>query len=384
MKYQHAQKMESLGTLVGGIAHDFNNMLSGITANLFLIQRQVTNDDARKRLEQIGDLTMHAADMIKQLMTFARKDDVKLKPFDLRSFFNEAFKLACVSIPEYIQCYSEFPEDELLIQGDATQIQQVLMNLMNNARDALIQAEQPSIRVSLSRFSADAEFVEKYHDAGPGEYAVIAVHDNGCGISSDKINRIFEPFYTTKAVGKGTGMGLAMIYGAVQSHGGFIDVQSQLGVGTEISIYLPLFGEADSAIQADADANSRIVQGHGEVILLVDDDENLLEANKELLIRLGYQVYTASNGMEAVAIYKKRQEQIALVIMDVVMPVLGGAGAGERIHKLNPQAKIIFATGYDKDNELTHELLSEQHQVLNKPLIVEELSQVIHQRLHRS
>jgi signal transduction histidine kinase/ActR/RegA family two-component response regulator len=380
MKYQHAQKMESLGTLVGGIAHDFNNMLSGITANLFLIQRQIQSAEVSKRLDKIGDLTMHAADMIKQLMTFARKSDVQMKQFDLRIFFSEAFKLARVSISEHIHCYSILPEDELLIQGDTTQIQQILMNLMNNARDALSGVEQPSIRVSLRRFTADGRFLKKHPDARPGEYAVIAVHDNGCGISKDKINRVFEPFFTTKAVGEGTGLGLAMIYGAVQMHGGVIDVKSRVGEGTEVSIYLPVIEENSNAIEPDA--VSRIIEGHGEVILLVDDDESLLEANKELLIMLGYRVLTACNGQEAVSVYQKQQDEIDLVVMDIVMPLLGGVSAADHIHKLNPQAEIIFITGYDKDNRLSGEMASDSYQVLSKPVVVEELSRVIHQRLH--
>jgi signal transduction histidine kinase len=380
VKYQHAQKMESLGTLVGGIAHDFNNMLSGITANLFLIQRQVQSAEVSERLDKIGDLTMHAADTIKHLTTFARKSDVQMKQFDLRSFFTEAFKLARISVPEHIHCYSVLPDRELFIQGDATQIQQILMNLMNNARDALSGVEQPSIRVTLSRFTADSEFLNKYPDARPGEYAVIAVNDNGCGIREDLTNRIFEPFFTTKAVGEGTGLGLAMIYGSVQMHGGVIGVKSRVDDGTEISIYLPVLEENSNATKPDA--ASRIIEGYDEVILLVDDNESLLEANKELLLKLGYRVYTASNGLEAVSVYQKQQDEIDLIIMDVVMPVLGGVFAADRIHKLNPQAKIIFVTGYDKDNKPSGEMLSDSHLVLSKPLLVVELSRAIHQRLY--
>lgn len=380
MKYQHAQKMESLGTLVGGIAHDFNNMLSGITANLFLIQRQAQSAEIKERLDKIGDLAMHAADTIKHLTTFARKSDVQMKTFDLRSFFKEAFKLARVSIPEHIHCYSILPEKELFVRGDASQIQLILMNLMNNAMDALSGVEHPEIRVALSRFTADSEFLSKYPDARPGEYAVVSVYDNGCGIHENIANKVFEPFFTTKPAGVGTGLGLAMIYGSVQMHGGVIAVDSQTGEGTEISIYLPVHEKNSSAIKAAA--ASRIEEGQGEVILLVDDNDNLLEANKELLIQLGYRVYTACNGLEAVSVYQQQQDEIDLVIMDVVMPVLGGASAADRIRKLDPQAKIIFITGYDKNSNLDAETLSDSHQVLSKPLEVEELSRAIYQCIH--
>ncbi len=379
MKYQHAQKMEAIGTLVGGIAHDFNNMLSGITANLFLIQRQISNADAIKRLEKIGDLTMHAAEIIKQLMTFARKDDVQLKRFDLSVFFKKALELACVSIPEHIDCDVILPEEKLFVEGDATQIQQILMNLLNNARDALKGCEHPSIRVSLHRFSADEAFLKKHHEAESAEYAVFSVQDNGSGISHEKIDKIFEPFYTTKEAGAGTGLGLSMIYGAVQAHGGIIDVQSRVGDGTGISIYLPLSDQDAYAKKSNDDR--RVVNGHGETILLVDDDEHLLESNKALLLTLGYHVHTASNGIEAISCYRSLQHQIDLVIMDIVMPQLGGVAAAEKIRKLNSKAKIILITGYDKDNELTSELTTQWDQVLEKPFVVEELSRVIQQRL---
>ncbi len=378
-KYEQAQKMESLGTLVGGIAHDFNNMLSGITANLYLIQHQVDSPEVQKRLSEIGELTLHAADMIRQLMTFARKDEVRLIDFDLRPFFNEAYKLARVSIPEHIRCELELSKDELFIKGDGTQIQQILMNLMNNACDALDGVSDPFIKVSLNTRPRDEAFVINHPDVRDCDYLILSVQDNGCGMSEEKLHRIYEPFYTTKAVGKGTGLGLSMVYGAVQTHGGLIDVVSYPGTGTRFNIYLPI---VDSVRTRTKSQDNVIEEGRGETILLVDDDHFLLEVSEQLLINLGYKILTASNGLQAIAVYKANMGMIDLVLMDVVMPVLGGKAAADRIQLLNPDAKVIFTTGYDRDHDATVEMLSDWNMVLNKPLAVDELSRIIRQQLN--
>ncbi|NWF35665.1 ATP-binding protein [Mariprofundus sp. KV] len=377
MKYQHAQKMDALGTLVGGIAHDFNNMLSGISANLYLLQRKVEAPDLKKRIDKIGDLTMHAADMIRQLMTFARKDDVQLKVFDLSLYIKEAYKLAKISIPADIRCECQFPQEDQMIRGEATQIQQILMNLMNNARDALKGVEAPFISVSLTPSRVDQSITKNQQEILPGNYTILSVQDNGCGMSDSEVSHIFEPFYTTKEIGSGTGLGLAMVYGAVHSHGGYIDVVSYPESGTRFSIYFPIVDEQEEAHPI----NSVIEEGRQETILLVDDDESLLEANEQLLVELGYQVMTAKNGFQALDIYRHRGETIDLVLMDVVMPVLGGPAAAEQIRKINPDVKILFVTGYDRDHQSTCEMVSEWESVLNKPLIVDELCRAIRDKL---
>ena len=377
MKYQHAQKMDALGTLVGGVAHDFNNMLSGISANLYILQRKAESADMKDRLDKIGDLTMHAADMIRQLMTFARKDDVQLKVFDLNLFMKEAYKLAKLSIPAHIRCECMFSHEEQMIRGEATQVQQILMNLMNNARDALTGSDDPFISVSLTSSRVETPLIKNQQEIMPGNYTILSVQDNGSGMDEAEISRIFEPFYTTKEVGAGTGLGLSMVYGAVRSHSGYIDVVSYPGSGSRFSIYFPLVDEKESSYLK---VNS-VVQGEQECILLVDDDDALLEANEQLLIALGYRVITAKNGLLAVEIYQQRGDDIDLIVMDVVMPLLGGPAAAERIRKINPDVKVLFITGYDKDHESTCEMVSESENVLNKPLAIDLLSRAIHDRL---
>jgi len=379
-KFEQAQKMESLGTLVGGIAHDFNNMLSGITANLYLIQRQVTSTDALSRLDKVGELVMHAAEMIRQLMTFARKDQVELADFDMRSFLNEAFKLARVSIPGHIRCELALPDEKQCIKGDGTQIQQVLMNLINNARDALEGVAEPFINVSLTRSNKQSRFLSAHKEAKDCEYLVLTVQDNGCGIEEDTLARIFEPFYTTKVVGKGTGLGLSMVFGAVQNHGGLIDLVSFPDTGTRFSIYFPLI--QDVGYEQLESADSIVEAGRGETILLVDDDLILLEVCQSLLCDLEYQVIIAVNGLEAVQAYKEHMNRIDLIMMDLVMPVMGGKSAAERIKTLNPEAKIIFTTGYDRDQDLTSVLVDDWNNVLKKPIKVDELSRALRRCLN--
>ena len=377
MKYQHAQKMDALGTLVGGIAHDFNNMLSGITANLYMLQRKSDSEDVKKRVEKIGNLTIHAADMIRQLMTFARKEDVQLKIFDMRVFIKEAYKLARISIPEHIRCESVFSDQKQMILGEATQIQQILMNLMNNARDAVINSSDPFISVSLTASRIDSPIIKNQQEIIPGNYAILSVQDNGCGIDKTALNRIFEPFYTTKESGSGTGLGLSMVYGSVESHGGYIDVVSYPNSGTRFSIYFPVIDEN----QVAQEEKHSVSQGQGETILLVDDEQQLLEVTGQLLQEIGYKVTTACNGLQAVEKYEKKGDVIDIVLMDVVMPRLGGVAAADRIYAINPDARIVFMTGYDKAHETTCELISDWQNVLHKPLEVEPLSRVIRQRL---
>jgi len=385
-QFYQAQKMESLGTLVGGISHDFNNMLSGINANLFLIQRQTkAMPKVQVKLDDIEKLVFHAADMIKQLLTFARKDNVEMKTFDMSPFISEAIKLAEVSLPPRIRLQQNLCGKALPMQGNATQLQQVMMNLINNARDALSGFEKPVIQVRLERF-CDALEARKQHPDLQGEWIYLSVSDNGSGIDADKVEHVFEPFFSTKKVGEGTGLGLAMCYGAIQSHGGVVEVDSEIGKGTSFHIYLPL-GEVKS-IAAPVNSVGSSLVGEGETILLVDDDASLRDAHHDVLETLGYKVIEACNGLEAIKIYAEQGEHIDLVIMDIMMPEMGGMKAAQHILTMNDAVNIFFATGYDKENSTERLNLEDQAQLdaikrLKKPFTVEVLSKLIRQELQR-
>ncbi|MDX8388580.1 MAG: ATP-binding protein [Ghiorsea sp.] len=382
-RFYQAQKMESVGTLVGGIAHDFNNMLAGINANIFLMKRKAEgNPDTLSRAGDIENLVFSASDMVKQLLTFARKDQVTFNQFDLASFINVAYGLAQVAIPKAIQIRLESDEHDLPVQANKTQIQQVLMNMVNNAKDALKHSKNPSIIVRLERYEASERFKINNPELGEDVYAKLSIIDNGSGIESAKVDKIFEPFFTTKEVGKGTGLGLAMCYGAIQSHSGIIKVNSELGAGTAFTIYLPL-----SHSDWTKETTQQIIEdreGLGKTILLVDDDDQLRGAEKEALTVLGFNIVEAINGREAVLVYKEHHENIDLVILDLTMPVMGGVEAANHMRKIQQDVSIIYVSGYDRDSTYGEGLPSIDDTLLEKPFSMEKLNHAIQEKLSDS
>jgi len=380
-QFLQAQKMEAVGTLVGGIAHDFNNMLAGMNNNLYLVKKKMQGSpDALKNITSIEQLSLRGAELIRQLLTFARKDRVTMKAVRLSPFINETIQLIRSSIPENIEIRHNITTDSLQISGNKTQIHQVLMNLISNAHDALKGVDDSHIIVRLKAFHADDQFVKRYSGLKRGYYARLSVEDNGCGIPNDHIEHLFEPFFTTKEVGKGTGLGLAMVFGAVQTHHGLVDVESVVGKGSVFSIYLPLLEseEATSEVPYEEVAAT----GSGEMILLVDDDMHILESGKAVLEDLGYTVMRAMNGLDAVDTFTTYKNDISLIIMDLVMPRLGGVMAVERIRKIKPDIKVIYSTGYDKEGSLPGQVpLGTDGVILSKPYNVEELSKTIRNQL---
>jgi len=379
-KLRQAQKMEALGTLVGGIAHDFNNMLAGITGNIYLAREKIYDmPDVIRMLDAVDGLSFRAAKMIKQLLVFARKDRICMKPFGLVSFIKEISRISEATIPENIYFHCELSDKEMVVKGDATQLQQVLMNLLNNARDAVSGVSEPEIYFKADRFAADESFLAKFPELEGGIYAHLLVHDNGCGISDQDKEHIFEPFFTTKEVGHGTGLGLSMAYGAINSHHGVMEVDSLPGKETTFHIYLPLIEEQNIAVEHH---DLHVVQpGHGEVILIVDDNSDIRNTCKDVLENMGYSVLLASDGLEAVDYFASGDSDIALILMDVVMPRLGGVKAFARIEKLCPGIKVIFTTGYDKDETLKNEMPSEGSTILTKPYSIAILSQTVRDAL---
>ncbi len=379
-QFHQAQKMEALGTLVGGIAHDFNNLLAGMTGNLYLAKKKVeAMPDVVQKLDNVDKLSFRAADMIQQLLTFARKGLVDIKPLPLNHFVKEALNFLRASLPENISIQDHICQSTLLINGDATQLHQVLMNLFNNARDAVEGVDDPCIKIVLEAFQPDDACIAKHAYFKVGNYVHLSVEDNGCGISRDQTKHMFEPFYTTKEPGKGTGLGLAMVFGAIKTHHGFVNVESIEGKGTTFHIYMPALEEATEVMPISTQDTA--VEGRGETILLVDDEQQILETGTEVLKALGYQVIQASNGLEAFEIFSAHQGEISLVIMDIVMPKLGGVFAAERIRKIYPEIKIIFATGYDTKATLPSDVGLGGSKILSKPYDINELSKIIRNSL---
>ncbi|TLS67230.1 PAS domain S-box protein [Mariprofundus erugo] len=380
-QFRQAQKMEAIGTLVGGIAHDFNNMLAAIMGNLYLARGHARgNQTLTGELGVIQMMCERAADMIRQLLTFARRDSIAMQKIALSSFLKEAMKLTAASVPEDMTLSFNFPRHELWVDADITQLQQVLMNLVNNARDALKDRQGGEIHCSLKSCRVDAAFRSRHPQCEGDRFARLSVQDNGCGIPTSIRENIFDPFFTTKEVGKGTGLGLAMVYGAIQGHHGVVEVESDPHRGTRFDVYLPLSDQQSEEQGEGADA---VVSGQGELILVADDSQPLLDMYKQLLESLGYRVLLARHGDEAVALYRQYRDDIALVMLDLVMPLTGGVEAARRIRQMSLNTPIIFATGYDSEEGLRQSTSFDHSQLLAKPVSVELLSRAIQSMLNR-
>ncbi|MDX8381962.1 MAG: PAS domain S-box protein [Ghiorsea sp.] len=382
-QFQQAQKMNAIGTLVGGIAHDFNNILAGMSGNLYLAKQDTTHlPNVQQKLKSVEALSFRATDLIQQLLTFARKDHVKIIPLPMSSFLKKYIPFIKTILPENITIQVSEPTASITINGNATQLQQVLLNLITNARDAVLGMKHPKIKVELSLFQTDDEFLEKHPSFELRKYAHISVSDNGTGISLANQEQIFDPFFTTKEPGKGTGLGLAMVFGSIKTHKGFVELKSAENEGSTFHIYIPII-EVDS-FEATSSTQIPVTQGNGECILVVDDEKDVLQTSVEVLETLGYRVYQASDGIEAVEVFKANQDDIALVLTDVVMPRSGGVEAVRQMRKIKSNIQVIFTTGYDKSTALSSQNINEHETILSKPFMIDKLSELISDKLNFS
>ncbi len=338
-----AQKMEAIGTLAGGIAHDFNNILNAILgyAELLLMDKGRSEQDINA-IKQIKNAALKASELTKQILTFSRKAELKLSPIDLNMEIRGAVKLIERTIPKIIGVELKLSESLPLIRGDSIQIEQILLNLAINSRDAM--PEGGKITIETKYVSLDEEISTKIPGIEKGDYVMLKVSDTGCGMDRETMSRIFEPFFSTKPEGKGTGLGLSTVYGIVKAHGGHITVDSMPGVGTTFKIYFPVIkGENGEISQKDIEENASVPYGK-ETILFVDDEESLLKLGKEVLCRYGYKVITAENGKKALEIYQR--EKVDLVILDLIMPEMDGKECLKRLSEIDPDIKVILSTGY--------------------------------------
>jgi len=380
-KFEQSQKMESIGTMVGGIAHNFNNMLAAITGNIYLAKKQVReNKKALEHLDVIEKSSFRAADMINQLLAFARKGMINMKEMPLTPFIRETLKFLRTSVPENIMMHENICGDELLIRGDATQIHQILMNLINNARDAVAGVDEPCITTWLEVLHADDAFLEGRPYFSAGDYAHLSVEDNGCGISEGQMKKVFEPFFTTKEVGKGTGLGLSMVYGTMKTHHGFTEVESIQGEGATFHVYIPLL-KSKEPVSEPVKSGEISESGRGELILLADDAQDIREIMGEVLESFGYRVIQAKDGLEAMELFRARREEIALAILDVVMPHLGGMQLAKCLREINPGIPVIFMTGYDRQQVVDGREELGNSDILTKPAQFDALSRSIRKLL---
>ena len=346
----HAQKMEALGTLAGGIAHDFNNLLQAISGyTQLLLMKKDSGDADYAKLEVIQGTTQRASELTRQLLIFGRKVESKLKPLDLNHEVQQVSSILERTIPRMITIKTKLAENLKVISGDAGQLEQILMNLGVNARDAM--PEGGILSFQTENVTLAKGYYTALLGAVPGDYVQLTVSDTGVGMDKETIKHIFEPFYTTKEAGKGTGLGLAIVYGIVKSHGGFIRCTSEPGGGTTFKIYFPIFHAkgVDAASEARKDAEAP--RGH-ETIMLVDDEKTILDIGRELLTQYGYRVITAEGGEKAVELYSRDGGGIDLIILDLIMPGMGGTKCYKELQKANPDVKIIVSSGAASEEQV--------------------------------
>ena len=369
----HMQKMEAIGQLAGGVAHDFNNLLTVIHGNtqLVLLDESQLNEENRQCLQQVADAAERAANLTRQLLAFGRKQAIQFQSLSLNQVVGGFTKLLKRVIGEHIALQCSYAKDLPLVSADTGMIEQVLINLIVNARDAM--PEGGSIVVTTEAVQIDAAYVETHPEAQPGKFVCVAVSDTGTGIYPEYLPRIFEPFFTTKEVGKGTGLGLATVYGIVKQHQGWIEVFSQLGSGTTFKVFLPASasGEPESLSPQKKTAP---VGGH-EKILLVEDDADVRMVARDVLEGSGYQIWEASNGLEAIDVWKANASQIDLLLTDIIMPGgITGRELADRLRKEQPRLKVILMSGY------SHERLGKIHphsHILTKPFSLENLTETV-------
>jgi PAS domain S-box-containing protein len=341
---RQSQKMESIGQLAAGVAHDFNNLLTVIQGHAGLIQSDPNlSAESVESLRHITTASHRAADLTHQLLAFSRKQLMELRVVAINEVLDHVLDMLGRVIGEHISLQVSREASLPGVCADAGMVEQVIMNLAVNARDAM--PEGGVLRLATSLFIADAAFVRQQPEARPGRHVCLTVSDTGCGIDPSIIGRIFDPFFTTKAVGKGTGLGLATVYGIIKQHGGWIDVESQVGVGTTFRVYWPenLENQTCETIPPPA---SDAPKGR-ETLLVVEDDDFLRELELEILSRQGYRVYAAKNGHAALELWNTYSDQIEMLLTDMVMPDgISGRQLAERLWEKRPQLKVLFATGY--------------------------------------
>jgi PAS domain S-box-containing protein len=341
-----SQKMDSIGMLAGGIAHDFNNVLTAILGYTDLIRRDVgANEKVLGRLSVIENASRKAGRMVAQLLGFSRKSDIELVPFNVNDIVNDTMKLLERVIDKRIVVRLQLADRLPMVNGDMNRIEQVMMNFMVNARDAMPYGGIITVTTTAIDAHPGVAGVPPYIPAG--RYVVLSVADTGVGIPEEIQRKIFEPFYTTKERGKGTGLGLAMVYGVVTEHKGFVTVQSKVNQGSTFTVYLPV-----SATAMTVSKKQVVLSVHGnETILLVDDDESVLNYIKAELEKNGYKVIATTNPMSAIDAYAKMSREIALVITDVVMPLIDGRELMKRVAEINPKARFLTISAYSQHSE---------------------------------
>ena len=375
---RHTKKMEAIGTLSGGIAHEFNNLLMGIQGNTSLMLLNTKSDDTHyNRLKNIENLIQSGSKLTSQLLGYARKGRYQISPIDLNTLVKDTSYIFAKTKKEIV-INQELSTDLHLIEADRGQIEQVLLNLYINAADAMPAGGKLTITTAnvTHENMGDGPYTPR-----PGNYVMLVITDTGIGMDKKTCERIFDPFFTTKEPGSGTGLGLASTYGIIKGHRGYINVESGKGKGTTFKIYLPASKTVVRNYETVA-SEEQLLAKH-ETILLVDDEELIREVSREMLEAVGYNVLSAGSGKEAVNVYKKHQDTIDLVVLDMIMPEMGGGQVYDRLKEINPGVKVLLSSGYSINEEAMSIMKRGCDGFIQKPFRIINLSQKIQKILDK-
>ena len=374
---QQAQKMEAIGTLAGGIAHDFNNILSVIIGYTELILMNGNVDsEVKQNLKEIFNASKHARDMVKQILAFSRQSKHERKPIQVRHIVKEALKMLRASLPATIKIQQKIEKNTGVIEADPAQFHQILMNLCTNAAHAMHEKDGV-LEISLSNIDWDQNAAARPPELKPGPYLKLSVSDTGDGIHPETRDQIFEPYFTTKEKGEGTGLGLAVVQGIIKSHNGAVTVESEVGQGSTFHLYLPLI---QGNVKTDEAASAPLPMGQ-ERILLVDDEQPLVEIGKQMLERLGYTVAARTSSVEALALFKAQPDRFDLVITDIVMPNMTGETLAEKLMAIRADIPVILSTGYSEKFTRKYASAMGVQSFLMKPLLMQDLANTVRQAL---
>jgi len=376
-----SQRLESIGTLASGLAHDLNNVLAPIMMAVQFIKDSAEDEGTKACFQTLETCSRRGADIIRQVLMFARGvegDRILLNP---KHLIQEMQRIANETFPRSIEISTRFSKQPCVLLGDATQIQQVIMNLCVNARDAMPQGG--TLTINLNKTELDAVGAKMHPKAKPGSYVVISVADTGTGIPPELLDKIFDPFFTTKPLGQGTGLGLPTVMGIAENHGGFVHLESTVGVGTTFHVHIPSAPNESEGIE-NRKGMADLARGNGELILVVDDEAAVRKLAAAILNRNGYRTLTAAEGREGIAVFEHNRTSIKLVVSDLMMPLLDGPGMLRVLKQMQPDLKSIVITGLGEENRIAEARAAGADMILAKPFTADQLVMDVQQLLLRS